>query len=269
MRQLVYKFKIRIAVSLILLLLIFPIGLYILFTTPSQIGLIAREDVGTWMAYYAALFGGFLTLLGVSATIIYQEETNRREKAIQFKPILTLASDETPELIGYRELGLNVPGYSNNTMAPPKYISKNESEKETFFFIIKNVGRGETSNASLKQLEVSYNNLEWADETTLYSSWGESYIGEMVAQDYLKILIYLPRYLLVNKDVDIAKDLELNTKMKIQYNDMFDENSYMYTLHIRFSIKIDGLNHEEVTGEHLAVKASYSLSQIMPHRELL
>lgn len=270
MRQLSNKTKIKIIIIIIFLILIFPISLYIILTTPSQIGFIYRGDVGAWIGYYAAILGGALTLLGVYATIKNQEKTNREEKAVQFKPILTLAADsEIPVLIGYREIGLNVPGYSSNTKAPPKYISKNEKEKETFFFIIKNKGRGETSNAKLKELEVTYENLEWTERSMLHSSWSESYIGEIVAQEYLKVLIHLPRYLLVKKDVDLKKTLELNTKMKIQYNDMFNENSYMYTVHIRFSIKIDDQDCEEVTGEYLAVKASYSLGQIMPKSEKL
>lgn len=252
------------------LLVVFPAGLYFILTTPSRIGFIDRTEVGAWMGYYAAILGGSLTLLGVYATIKNQEKSKMEEKAVQFKPILDIATNsEIPTPIGYREVGLNVMGYSTKSKGESEYIFKNQTQKETFFFVLKNKGRGETSKAILKGLEITDGDLDWTGKNELYPSYGSSYIGEILSDGYIKIFIYLPRYLLIKKGIDLKKPLRLNTIMEIQYNDMFDENSYMYAVHIRFLINLDENDHEDVNLEYLAVKASYSLDQVMPDRKKL
>lgn len=260
--------KIRIIILTIFILGVFPITLYLILITPSNIGFINRSDVAAWIGYYAAILGGALTLLGVYATIRNHEISKKEEKAIQFKPILELASDsEIPSLIPYREIGLGVTGYSCNSSQPHKYIMINSKEKETFFFVIKNKGRGETSKAILKPLEVSEIDLDWTEGNRIFSSYSESYIGEIVSNEYCKILLHLPKYILVKKSIDHSSTLVLNTTMKIQYNDMFDVNSYMYILDVRFLINLDEKDFEEVTTDYIAIRASYCLGQVMQHRE--
>lgn len=77
---------------LILFCIISPFPIYYIFNTPSPMGFIAKTDVGSWMGYYGAVLGGFMTLAGVWWTIKDQEKKRRLDLIAQYKPILTISS---------------------------------------------------------------------------------------------------------------------------------------------------------------------------------
>lgn len=260
----------------VLVLIFLPLWLYLILITPSRIGIVDRSDVGAWIGFYGAVLGGAITLLGVWLTIKNQEKESRQEKAIQFKPILNLIDIQFPEnLIGYREVGLGVTGYSNHTGSTgeshsPRYFLINQSNKISFYLTIKNDGRGETSNAYLKTFEPVYTSINWADKHHLHPISTNQYVGELLSGQKLGIKINLPPYLLVKKEVFFEQEeLELNTILEIQYNDMFDERSYQYDVHVRFRATMFKTDYEEATEELMAVRVDYILDQIMPNRKLI
>jgi len=262
----------NIIIATIFLLIIIPLTLTLILRTPSSIGIVNPLDVGGLIGYYGSILGGALTLIGVWATLKHHEKSERKERSIQFKPILDIANNsKAPALIPTREVRINVPGYSDHTRSsPPKYISQNEKRKETFFLVLQNKGRGETANAVLKSFKPVFKNINWTEEHQLHSSSGEMSLGEIVSNDHLKILIHLPQYLLVKKEsVAQNEKLYLNTVMKIQYSDMFEETKYEYTIHKRYSIELDKSDSEEIGSDYLAVRAKYTLDQVMPERKIM
>lgn len=130
----------------VLVLIVIPLALYLILTTPSRVGIVDRADVGAWIGYYGAVLGGAITLIGVWLTIKNQEKESRQEKSIQFKPILNLKDIQSPKkLIVYREVELGVSRYSSESHSS-QYFLFNQNNKIPFCLTIKNDGRGETSS---------------------------------------------------------------------------------------------------------------------------
>lgn len=149
--------KRKIIIVLIVMIILIPVILYWMLITPSKIGFIRSSNVGDFIGYYGAVLGGGLTLWGVRLSIEYQKESNRKEKAIQFKPILEFTNISKPEqVLPTREVSLGVPGHSINTgqkkddTEGPHYFCINQKHSVEFNILITNNGRGETANAILK-----------------------------------------------------------------------------------------------------------------------
>ena len=235
----------------VLVLIVIPLALYLILTTPSRVGIVDRADVGAWIGYYGAVLGGAITLIGVWLTIKNQEKESRQEKSIQFKPILNLKDIQShKKLIVYREVELGVPRYSSESHSS-QYFLFNQNNKIPFYLTIKNDGRGETSSGYLKTFEPVYNSINWTDKHNLYPTISANqYIGELLSGQELGIKINLPPYLLIRKEVYSEKDeVELDTILEITYNDMFDERSYQYTIHVRFNVVLRKTDYEELPDE--------------------
>lgn len=259
----------------VLILIFLPLSVYFILITPSRFGIIDRSDVGAWMGYYGAVLGGAITLAGVWVTIKQQEKSSKQDQAIQYKPILDITKFFTSTNgVSYREVGLGVTGHStrvgeSNDFQLPHYFSFNQDNKITFSLTITNKGRGETSNARIRTFSPVYDQIDWTDNTELHSTTTDVYIGELLAGQDFEIRILLPPYLIIKKEIIQEKEeVDLNTIIEIQYNDMFDEIKYQYNIHIRFKVLLNKNDFEEVSRESSAIRVSYSLDQIMPDRRL-
>ena len=257
----------------VLILIFLPLSVYFILITPSRFGIIDRSDVGAWMGYYGAVSGGAVTLTGVWFTIKQQEKSNKQDKAIQFKPILDITDiSHSKDMTSYREVGLGVTGHStrvgeSNDFQLPHYFSFNQDNKITFPLTITNKGRGETSNARIRTFSPVYDQIDWTDKTELHSTTTNVYIGELLSGQNFEIRIHLPPYLIVKKEILQEKEeVDLNTIIEIQYNDMFDEIKYQYNIHIRFKARLNKSDLEELASEFLAVRVTYFIDQILPKR---
>ena len=257
----------------VLILIFLPLSVYFILITPSRFGIIDRSDVGAWMGYYGAVLGGAITLAGVWVTIKQQEKSSKQDQAIQYKPILDITKFFTSTNgVSYREVGLGVTGHStrvgeSNDFQLPHYFSFNQDNKITFPLTITNKGRGETSNARIRTFSPVYDQIDWTDNTELHSTTTDGYIGELLAGQDFEIRILLPPYLIIKKEIIQEKEeVDLNTIIEIQYNDMFDEIKYQYNIHIRFKARLNKSDLEELASEFLAVRVTYFIDQILPKR---
>lgn len=265
--------KVVLVITLILLVILIPIVLYKILTTPSSIGIISNDHVGDFIGYYGAVLGGLLTLAGVLITIKFQETSDQKDRAAQYKPILTLVDESTEKpsqsSIKYSNIGLSLTLYDKANDKDPFWYESASDYKLKWYFKIKNKGRGETVDAKLEKMEIDKTKLDWTNPDSIHSHYSGQEIGEIINQEDFCLVMNFPTYLYIKDEyVNKSERLFLDTKVTIYYKDMFHVYSYTYTLDIRYEVIPQRLIERLYNNSDLSVmQVGYNIEQIMPQRQ--
>lgn len=263
-----------IIVCALLCLVIIPLVINVLFKIDLGIRVLQSEwNAGDALAFYGSVLSGLLTVIGVFLTIRYENNKAKKEDSIKYKPILELDGINLNEKCGYREVGLGYGiSYSNNNPNKEQILKKFSEnlcgKRPKYQLYFKNVGRGETFNARLESFKIK--SLNWTDISNMDSNYSTpQYIGEIIADGYLGVYVYLPDYLLLPKDTSNINYFDLCTELTITYSDMFDRMKYKSVLYIHNKIKVTGI--EELTPDvsddnYHYVKVEYKPYDPMPSK---
>ena len=263
-----------IIVCALLCLVIIPLVINVLFKIDLGICVLQSEwDAGDALAFYGSVLSVLLTVIGVFLTIRYENNKAKKEDSIKYKPILELDGINLNEKCGYREVGLGYGISYSNDNPNKEQILKRFSEnlcgkRPKYQLYFKNVGRGETFNARLESFKIK--SLNWTDISNMVSNYSTpQYIGEIIADGYLGVYVYLPDYLLLPKDTSNINYFDLCTELTITYSDMFDRMKYKSVLYIHHKITVTGI--EELTPDvyddnYHYVKVKYEPYDPMPSK---
>lgn len=265
----------RVLIIFAILIIIIPLILYKILTTPSIIGIINIAHVGDFIGYYGAVLGGLLTLAGVRVTIKRQEISDNKNRAAQYKPILTLVNQTTEELIQtsirYSNIGIAIQYFGRAEDDKPFWYESPSDYTLKWYYKIKNEGRGETTDARIEKMEIDKSDLKWVDPHFVHSNYSSQKIGEIIKQEEIGIVMNFPTYLYIKDEFyDKSERIFLNTKVTIFYKDAFQVNSYYYILHIRYEVVPQELIQRSYNNSnHSIARVGYKLAQIMPERKFV
>lgn len=250
-----------------------PLILNIAFKVDLGIWCIQSEwSAGEALAFYGAVLSGLFTLIGVMVTIKNENIQRKKDEAIKYKPILELIGLDLPMVSARRDVGLGYGiSYSNSTPNKHEIINKflenqcGKDPKYTLYY--RNIGRGETFNATVESFEVEDTN--WVDISGLSSNISTpQYIGEIIKDGVVSIGVKLPTYLIMPKKKEVAY-FELSTRLYLSYSDMFNRIRYQYILYIKNKVIVDEVEKEapEICNEdYHYVKVHYEPYEILPTR---
>lgn len=233
-------------VCVLFFLIAISLGINILFKIDLGIDMLQSEwEAGDALSFYGAVLSGMLTVIGVFLTIRNENDKDKNDDSIKYKPILKLDGINLDEKCCYREVGLDYAiAYGNDNPNKEQIFRKycenlcGESPKYQLYF--KNVGRGETFNARLENFKIQ--SLNWTDISNINSSYSTPmYIGEINKDGYLAVYVYLPDYLILPKETPNIKFFNLCTELTITYSDMFDRMKYKLILYVHHKITITGI----------------------------
>ena len=175
----------------ILLVILLIILVPIILLTPSSIGVVTKDTAYILITYAGSIFGGILTLIGVSITIDYQNKNSIENLAIQFKPII------------------KIDRYKNTI--------DSISDMHTLFLIIKNIGRGEANKLKIvfsEDCEIENYNGNYRNQYN---------VDTFPLQEELEIKI---KYYKNIKNISIANKKEIIIPFKIFYKDFYSIFTY-------------------------------------------
>ncbi len=259
--------------GLLLIIVLIPILLNILFKIDLGIWIFQSEwGAGDVLSFYGSLLSGLLTVVGVFLTLKHESKEKRNDEAIKYKPILEFNGINQEINCPCREAGLgyaiSLPIDSNNERLQKLFFEHQYCNNPKYIINFKNVGRGETFNARLEELEIKKN--EWTEASGIHSSYTYSqYIGEIIKDGFFNVHMNLPDYLILPQECD-NDYFELSIKLHIIYSDMFDKNHYRYTLHILHKVYINQIEDlSPICPENFQyAKVNYNIVQIMPEKKI-
>lgn len=269
--------KLRIILIIVFLcamvLLIVPWIINTLFKIDLGIRYIQSEwSAGEALAFYGSVLSGLFTLIGVMVTIKSENVQRKRDEAIKYKPILELIGRNLHMNSLYREVGIGY-GISCSNSHPNKeeminrFLENQCGKDPKYTLYYKNVGRGETFNATVDGFEIEETN--WNDISGLSSNISTpQYIGEIIKDGFVSVGIKLPTYLIMPKNKNI-KEFELSTRLYLSYSDMFNRIRYQYVLYIKNRVIIDEVEKEtpEIYNDNYQyAKVHYEPYEILPAR---
>lgn len=247
---------------------VFLFAFLVLIALPIEICIAASlkiSDLGMWLGYYGAIFGGAITLVGVYWTIINQDKHNQDSLSIQYKPILEFSNFvEARDTCHRRELGISVNGFGGYN-----YSNVNSENLDKFVcnIVFKNIGRGETYNAYINRLEVKENA---AFKNFIYPMSGRCSIGEILPDHELLLRFSSVPYLLVDKEYfnnNVFADL--TTIIHIEFSDVFSVYKYDLAVYFTWKVIFNKSDFEDLGGTGHNIVASRCIfdvgnTQVMP-----
>lgn len=211
-------------------------------------GIIGYCDIDSYFTFYASFLSGLITLVGVIITLRSEDKQKQIDDSIKYKPILRVEGIDLDENCLLREVHFGM-GFSSSNNDPKreekceKFYKQTMPENPLFRLFIKNIGRGETSNAVLEKAEVK--NISWDNESNLSFSGGwNQYVGEICVNELLGIDFYLPEYLFITENLKGRKYHEMSFEIFINYNDMFNRIKYQEIIHIKLRVDIVKIDKE-------------------------
>ena len=203
--------------KLLIQILFIAIGSMVFTTFIIQIPNPIFENVGSkdsWINFFGAITGGFLTLYGVWWTIKDQDEKRKKDLAIQYKPILELGNIS---------------------------IHQEEDGPVAIELEIKNVGRGEANSIALRIREMP------KDIEVIFL---KNFFTRIVSNNHKDVVFFIttPNYSPIEikegKRIDLQqlpspKTQNFGLTLVAMYTDLFGEANYQYYATIAISF-IDG-----------------------------
>lgn len=192
---------------------------------------------GDLLAYYGAVLGGIITLVGVSITLNYQSEMSRRDDDVKYKPILRLDSvlGEYAEFIARRELKVLYP-YSCSLADDNEYENLSSRPMEdmySFHLIFENKGRGEATDITLYDAKIS--EVSWDKASHLYIATGTPMsLGELIIDERVDIILSIPKLLFLKEEQEYGYNIRID--ILISYNNMFQRNQKQINISSDFQV---------------------------------
>lgn len=187
------------------------------------------------ISFFGSLLGGYITLWGVLLTLEYQNNQNRREEELKYKPILDVeevnVDDRLLPTCKYREFTITYPNYDigEGILLDGQTVETN--------LLFKNSGRGETHKTIIEDIRVK--NVSWDENAHLCPDYsGPLYIGEITSGSHFKIKINLPTRLFMPILSDGSESYSMAITVNITYSDMFDRMKYRLDLHLLFGVSV-------------------------------
>lgn len=269
-----WKIILEIGIGAIILLFVIPLIINALYKHDFGIEVFqCLWEAGDALMFYGSIMSGLITFLGVLLTIHHENIERRKDDTIKYKPILEVEGVNLSVNSIYREVGLGYGITIANDNPDKERIMKKFSEHQCGDYAkcrvyIRNIGRGETSNAKIEKFEVSDTN--WNDISNIYSNISTPlYIGEIIPNKYIAIGIKLPQYLMLPKTNEENKCFTISTNLYINYSDMFDRIKYQYIIHMKFAIIIEKIVTDAPdvpNDEYQYVRVSYELNETIPQK---
>lgn len=231
------KLIIKIFVFSCLFILLSPIVIQFIVTTPSSFGFITPETQDTWINFFGAIIGGGATLLGVWWTIVEQkkdlkeqqkrlDDQRRDDLAIQYKPLIEIEDNGLEE-------------YKYNQIKIKMKLS--------------NIGRGEALNLFVKIFQENGDNYYISNTDIFYNIFPSKKDKDI---DFVFTKIDASKEFNKEKGKILATlpldDIEYNFKGIINYDNPFSNKRYI----LNFSILLEKI----IPNELLAKKNNYNYS---------
>lgn len=194
-------------------------------------------SAGDLLAYYGAVLGGIITLVGVNITLNYQSEMSRRDDDVKYKPILRLDSvlGKYAEFIARRELKVLYP-YSCSLSDDNEYENLSRHPMEdmySFHLIFENKGRGEATDVTLYDAKIS--EVSWDKASHLYIATGTPMsLGELIINERVDIILSIPKLLFLKEKQECGYNIRID--IFISYNDMFQRNQKQINISSYFQV---------------------------------
>ena len=228
----------KVIIMILVFLLILSSTIYLIITTTSPVGIIKKEDVGSFLGFLGSVIGGAMTLIGVWWTIDNQEKLRKKEldeleerrkddRRVSVAPFLSYDVDK--ENIKTEK---EIPG--------PLYLSpkrQDGSDSDTDSkkiemdlntqLIVHNVGLGLAINTHI--LEIYY------DDTTTRLGYNTNIYLNINEKATIHLNFVFP---------EMNKLQKMNMKMKLGYYNILND-FYEQTVNIRFIITPTIIRGEE------------------------
>lgn len=227
----------------VVFLLIIPIFINLLFKIYINNFFSAEWSAGDMLTFYGSILGGCLTLFGVIITLKHQEKDSLERDLIKYKPILDVESVESIESFrnyfgGNRDIILRnqYGSYLNkddNSFVQQTNLIDSEAS-QLFHVLIKNKGRGETTESFLKNLKITEDSLEVFPKLYIGTS-GEISLGEILVDQKIDLVFHLPNYISVNENLGQDSYL-ISIELLIGYEDIFRILKRDYKLIVQLNV---------------------------------
>lgn len=227
---------------------------------------------GDTITLYSSILTGLITILGVLLTIKHEKDESKKDDIIKYKPILEYYGLNKSLNCLCVEVGLEhclgfIDGLNYDELEK-KFLERQTNSKPNYRLLLKNVGRGETSNATIDSFQVS--NLNWTDISYLHSNISNpQYIGEIIRGGYLAVDVRFPDYLILPEKPEENIWFELDAKLSINYSDVFNEIRYQYNLILKNRIIVENMENASLVISNCSyhyAKVKYELSEIIPEK---
>lgn len=206
-------------------LLIIPIFINLLFKIYIDNLFSAEWSAGDMLSFYGSILGGCLTLFGVMITLKHQEKDSLERDLIKYKPILDVETIESfrdyfggnRDIILRNQYGSYFNTEDSSFVQQTDLIDSEASQK--FHVLIKNKGRGETTESILKNLKITEDSLEVFPKLYIGPS-GEISLGEILVDQKIDLVFHLPNYISVNENFE-QDSYFISIELLIAYEDIF------------------------------------------------
>lgn len=206
-------------------LLIIPIFINLLFKIYIDNLFSAEWSAGDMLSFYGSILGGCLTLFGVMITLKHQEKDSLERDLIKYKPILDVETIESFRNYfgGNRDIILRNQYGSYFNTEDRRFVQQTDlidsEASQIFHVLIKNKGRGETTESILKNLKITEYSLEVFPKLYIGTS-GEISLGEILVDQKIDLVFHLPNYISVNENFEQDSCL-ISIELLIAYEDIF------------------------------------------------
>ncbi|WP_418126835.1 hypothetical protein ACA346_10080 [Streptococcus parasuis] len=206
-------------------LLIIPIFINLLFKIYIDNLFSAEWSAGDMLSFYGSILGGCLTLFGVMITLKHQEKDSLERDLIKYKPILDVETIESFRNYfgGNRDIILRNQYGSYFNTEDSRFVQQTDlidsEASQIFHVLIKNKGRGETTESILKNLKITEDSLEVFPKLYIGTS-GEISLGEILVDQKIDLVFHLPNYISVNENFEQDSCL-ISIELLIAYEDIF------------------------------------------------
>lgn len=206
-------------------LLIIPIFINLLFKIYIDNLFSAEWSAGDMLSFYGSILGGCLTLFGVMITLKHQEKDSLERDLIKYKPILDVETIESFRNYfgGNRDIILRNQYGSYFNTEDSSFVQQTDlidsEASQIFHVLIKNKGRGETTESFLKNLKITEDSLEVFPKLYIGPS-GEISLGEILVDQKIDLVFHLPNYISVNENFEQDSYL-ISIELLIAYEDIF------------------------------------------------
>ncbi len=183
-------------------------------------------SAGDFLTYYGSVLGSLITLAGVVITLKHQDRESLKNDLVKYKPILDLEDviqrrtyfGGSREII-VRESQVYYIGKGEKEAQSRQQFDYINNEFQTFHIVIKNKGRGETTESFLDEISLGKDALKVA-QNLYVGAEGKVSVGDILAKRTIDITVKLPTFLTISNNFK-DKSFIISVQFSITYWDMF------------------------------------------------
>lgn len=244
--------------GIVVVIFIVPFLVHFLVYTKSPFGFIEEGKQDLWISFFGSVIGGVLTFLGVVLTLNQQDRQQKKEKQIEYQPILKISLSNianTENTLSENTLSFQFITEFNNPvdLKNKKYCNKRIFPHSLNF---KNIGKGIAKKIDLHSYELKEktdSNYKGDMEFNILCKIEKQEMNQFLINDEV---LSIPLDLNFNELPQISKDPEYFTYSKTQlllleltYADI-NNNFYSQRFQVSFVVRIfNELNKGENTIE--------------------